>query len=164
MSSLAALFLELLQEVHFAEKQIGKALPRMARAARNESLRDAFIRRREAGLARQARLREVFRRMGHPARSESSEAILGLLQDCDELLDDVTVPAPVHDARLIAGGQALAYYEMSRYGTLLAWAEAMEQTEVVDLLRLTLDEERAAERALARLAALTVNREARAAA
>ena len=164
MPSLDDLFLALLREIHFAERQILRALPRMARAARNGALREAFTRQCANGRVQQVRLGEVFRRIGWPARAETSEAILGLLQDCEDLLGDVAEPGPVHDAGLIACGQALAHYEMSRYGTLLAWAEAMERPEIAALLRQTLEEERAVDRALAHLATRTVNREARAAA
>lgn len=164
MPSLDDLFLALLREVHFAERQILKALPRMARSARNGALREAFSGQRANGRAQQARLGEVFRLFGRPPRADSSEAILGLLQDFEQLLDDVPEPGPVLDAGLIACGQAVAHYEMSRYGTLLAWAEAMDRPEIAALLRRTLEEERATERGLAHLAALTINREARAAA
>ncbi|MDB5378778.1 MAG: hypothetical protein JWR00_3224, partial [Rubritepida sp.] len=73
---------------------------------------------------------------------ESSETVLGLLRDCEELLDDVSESGAVHDASLIACVQAMAYRQMSRYGTLLAWAEAMDRPEIVTLLRRSLEEKR----------------------
>ena len=163
MTSLDDLFLDLLHEMHFAERQTVKMLAGMARAARNAELREAF-RRRSLDSSPQARLREVFRLIGQPARGESSEAILGLLQDCGDLLTEATRPDPIHDARLLACGQALAHHQISRYGTLLAWAHALERADVANLLRQTRDAEQQSDMALARLAAMTVNREARAAA
>ncbi|WP_165585443.1 ferritin-like domain-containing protein [Roseococcus sp. SYP-B2431] len=164
MTSLDDLFLALLREITFAERQFEKVLPRMALAARNTDLRDAFGRQRDDASRRLARLGEVFRLIGRRVRAETSDTILGLLQDCDELLEAGSKPGAVHDARLVAFGQAAAHHQMSCYGTLLAWAEAMERQEIAALLRKSLEEGRAADRTLARLAALTVNREARAAA
>jgi ferritin-like metal-binding protein YciE len=110
----------------------------MARAARNQDLRQAFIRQRAEAKGQQTRLGEVFRLFGRPVRAETSETVLGLLQDCEELLDDVPEPSAVT--------QALAHHQMSRYGTLLAWAEAMDRLAIVTLLRRSLEEERDADR------------------
>lgn len=160
MASLEDLFLALLREVHFAERQIGRARPLLARTAENRQLREIFARQRIAGRLQEARLRELFRLLGHRARAVTSEAVLGLLQDCEDLLEEAPWPGLVRDAALIACGQALLHYEMSRYGTLHAWARAMGRPDLAALLWKTLEEDRATGQALAQIAADGVHREA----
>ncbi|WP_421991784.1 ferritin-like domain-containing protein [Roseococcus sp.] len=148
------LFIDLLREMTFAERQFEKALPRMARAANSAPLRDALSHHGTAERSRQERLGEVFRLFGRRPRAETSSAILGLLQDCEEFLDAAIEPGPIQDAALIACGQAAAHHRISRYAALAAWAAALGKPEAAGLLRRSLDEEKALDERLAALADL----------
>lgn len=158
------LFLMTLKDIYYAERQLLKALPKMARAAQNPKLKQAFTEHREETQTQVERLQRVFETLGKRAQGQTCEAIQGLIQECEELLEEATEPSPVRDAGLIACGQAVEHYEMARYITLVSWAEGMKQTEITKLLRETLAEEKAANTLLDTLASRTVIAEAQAAA
>jgi ferritin-like metal-binding protein YciE len=157
------LFMMTLKDIYFAERQVMKALPKMARAAQNPKLKQAFTEHKEETQGQVERLQRVFETLGKRAQGQTCEAIQGLIQECEELLEEATEPSPVRDAGLIACGQAVEHYEMARYTTLIAWAEGMNQPEIVKLLRETLNEEKAADKKLDELAHRTVIAEAQAA-
>lgn len=158
------LFLMTLKDIYYAERQLLKALPKMARAAQNPKLKQAFTEHREETQGQVERLQRVFETLGKRPQGQTCEAIQGLIQECEELLEEATQPSPVRDAGLIACGQAVEHYEMARYLTLIAWAEGMKQPEIVKLLRETLAEEKTADKLLDDLATRTVIAEAQAAA
>ncbi|MBS7810443.1 YciE/YciF ferroxidase family protein [Roseococcus pinisoli] len=163
MPSLDNLFLSVLREIHFADQQVLKALPRMARAAHHDALRGAFERQQEVAQERQERLRGVFRMLGSAVCGDSSDAMLGLLQDGEYQLSEIDEPAPLHDAGLIACAQAVAYYQMARYQTLVTWAKALARPDIALLLDRAFHEEKATSDTLARLAAQVLGRGALAA-
>lgn len=158
------LFMLTLKDIYYAERQLLKALPKMARAAQNPKLKRAFTDHKEETQGQVERLQRVFEALGKRAQGQTCEAIQGLIQECEELLEEATEPSPVRDAGLIACGQAVEHYEMARYITLVAWAEGMRQPEIVKLLCETLDEEKAADKTLDDLASRSVIAEAQAAA
>ena len=115
------LFLTTLKDIYFAERQILKALPKMAKAAENPQLRQAFTAHREETEGQVERLQQIFESLGKRAQGVTCEAIKGLIEECEELLEEAKEPSPVRDAGLIACGQAVEHYEMARYGALIAW-------------------------------------------
>ncbi|MGX9966289.1 YciE/YciF ferroxidase family protein [Roseomonas sp. F4] len=160
MKTMDDLFLLTLKDIYYAERQILKALPKMARAAQNDMLKQAFLQHREETEGQVERLQEVFQILGKRAQGKTCEAIQGLIQECEELLEEATEPSAVRDAGLIACGQAVEHYEMARYGTLIAWAEAQGKADIVALLKATLDQEKAADKLLTQMAVKTIHKEA----
>lgn len=157
------LFMLTLKDIYYAERQLLKALPKMARAAQNPKLKEAFTKHREETQGQVERLQRVFETLGKRAQGQTCEAIQGLIQECEELLDEATEASPVRDAGLIACGQAVEHYEMARYISLVAWADAQDQSDIAALLRENLAEEKAADKLLEDLASRTVIAEAHAA-
>jgi len=154
------LFYDTLKDIYYAEKKILKTLPKMAKAAQNEQLRDAFMHHREQTQGQIERLQQVFEALGKRAQGITCEALNGLVEECEELLDEAKEPSPVRDAGLIAGAQAIEHYEMARYGALVAWAKASGQKAVVQLLEETLNEEKQTDTLLNDLANKQINQAA----
>lgn len=160
MQTLSDLFLLTLKDVYYAERQLLKALPKMAKAAQHEQLKKAFTDHREQTQGQVERLQKVFELIGKRAQGVTCEAMQGLVQETEELLEESKEPSPVRDAGLIANGQAVEHYEMARYTTLEAWAKADGHAEVAALLRETLEEEKAADKLLNDIATRIIYREA----
>ena len=158
MYSMDKLFLTTLKDVYYAERQLLKALPKMARAAQSETLKQAFTDHREETQEQVARLTRVFEIIGKRAQGQTCEAMMGLIQEAEELMEEAPEPSQVRDAGLIACAQAVEHYEMARYGTLAAWAAMMGHEEAAQLLRQTLEEEKKADSLLNRIAAREVNK------
>jgi len=159
---LDALFLLTLKDIYFAERQLLKALPKMARAAQADSLKQAFTDHREQTQGQVERLQRVFEILGKRAAGQTCEAILGLIQECEELLEEAPTPSAVRDAGLIACGQAVKHYEIARYTTLAAWAALQGQKEIASLLSENLAEECAADALLTEVAEDSVHAAAKA--
>jgi ferritin-like metal-binding protein YciE len=159
MKTVDDLFLHFLQDIYFAERQILKALPEMAKAAASEDLKDALVAHREETEGQVDRLKEVFRLIGKPAHAKTCEAIQGLLEEGKEILEEFP-EGPVRDAGIIACAQAVEHYEMARYGALIAWAGTSGKDDVVALLEETLAEEKKADETLTELAENDVNEQA----
>jgi ferritin-like metal-binding protein YciE len=159
MKTLNDLFIHFLQDVYYAERQLLKALPKMAKNAQDASLKEAFTTHREETVHQIERLEQVFEQLGRRARGVPCEAIKGLIEECEELLED-SDPGAVRDAGLVACGQAIEHYEMARYGALIAWAKAGSHKEIVGLLQETLDEEKKADKLLNDLANRQINKDA----
>ncbi|MBE9603592.1 ferritin-like domain-containing protein [Acetobacteraceae bacterium H6797] len=151
------LFLHTLKDIYYAERQILKSLPKMAKAAQSEELKQGFTMHREQTQQQIERLQQVFEALGKRAQGVTCEAIQGLIEECEELLDDAPEPSPVRDAGLIACGQAIEHYEIARYGTLIAWAKAQDKAEVVKLLEDNLAEEKETDGLLTKMAKSSVN-------
>ncbi len=146
------LFLETLKDVYFAERQILKALPKMTKAAQDPKLKEGFTAHREETQGQVERLQQVFETVGKRAQGKTCEAIQGIIEECEELLEAATEPSPVRDAGLIACGQAVEHYEMARYGALIAWARALGHKDVVTLLQANMDQEKQADALLSSMA------------
>ena len=156
---LADLFHDTLKDVYFAEKKILTALPKMAKAAQNDDLRAAFEKHKGETEGQVERLEQVFDEIGEKPQGKTCDAIMGILEEGKEIMDEYK-GSPALDAGLLAAAQAVEHYEISRYGTLRTWAEELGHTKSVMLLQATLDEEEATDAALTELAESVVNQEA----
>src|SRR5919108_4643948 len=145
--TLEDLFLETLKDIYSAEKIILKALPKMAKAANSNELRQAFERHRDETEAQVERLEQVFGLMERPARAKTCEALQGIVEEAKEVMDEFK-GSDVLDAGLLSSAQAVEHYEISRYGTLKSWAGQLGITEAVRLLETTLQEEKKADQIL----------------
>jgi len=154
------LFLHTLKDIYYAERQILKALPKMAKAAESPALSDAFLKHRDQTQEHVERLQQVFEALGKRAQGVTCEAINGLIAECEELLEEAKEPSAVRDAGLIACGQAVEHYEMARYGTLVAWAQAQGNTSVTSLLKQTLSEEKETDAMLSKMGTGDINKAA----
>jgi ferritin-like metal-binding protein YciE len=159
MKTIDDLMLHFLQDIYYAERQLLKALPKMAKATQEPSLKEAFLAHREETVHQIERLDQVFEKLGKRARAIPCEAIKGLIEETEEVLEE-TDAGPVRDAGLVACGQAVEHYEMARYGALIAWAHAGGHQDIAGLLQTTLDEEKKADRLLNDLAVKRINKSA----
>ncbi|MDE2515431.1 MAG: ferritin-like domain-containing protein [Rhodospirillales bacterium] len=159
MKSLDGLLMHFLQDVYYAERQLLKALPKMAKNSHAPAVKEAFIAHHQETIHQVERLEQVFEHLGKPAKGVPCEAIKGLIEEAEEVIE-ATEPGPVRDAGLIACGQAVEHYEMARYGTLIAWAKIGKHPDIVALLKKTLDEEKKADTALNELAIKEINKSA----
>jgi ferritin-like metal-binding protein YciE len=157
--SMDDLFLHTLQDVYYAENQIVKALPKMIDKATNRELSAGLRSHLHETENQVKRLEQVFEKIGQTPKGVDCPAIDGLIKEADEVAGEVD-DQKVLDAAIIGSAQAVEHYEMSRYGTLIAWAEELGHTDVVSLLKANLNEEKAADRKLNSLAEGTVNRRA----
>ncbi len=153
------LFLDTLKDIYYAEKQILKALPKMAKAASSNEVQAAFEKHHEETETHLERLEKVFEMLGKPARGKKCEAIEGIIEEGKEIMDDYA-DTPALDAGLLAAAQAVEHYEISRYGTLKAWAEKLNLPEAIELLDQTLAEEKKTDETLTKIAQTAVNYEA----
>jgi ferritin-like metal-binding protein YciE len=144
------LFHDMLKDVYYAEKQILKALPKMAKAAQSTELRTAFETHKTETQEQIERLSQVFELIGKTPRAKTCDAILGILKEGEAVIEDYG-DSPALDAGLIASAQAVEHYEMARYGTLKAWAEQLGHGDAVSLLDATLAEETRTDKALSKL-------------
>jgi ferritin-like metal-binding protein YciE len=152
-------FIDELRDSYDAEKQLTKALAKLAKASSNPQLRQAFESHLEETQGHVERLEQVFESLGEKARGKHCDGIAGIIDEgksvmCEDF-DEATM-----DACLIASGQRAEHYEMAAYGTLVAWATAMGHTDAAKLLQKTLDEEKAADKKLSGLAEGGINRSA----
>ncbi|MDP9570064.1 UNVERIFIED_ORG: ferritin-like metal-binding protein YciE [Agrobacterium larrymoorei] len=146
------LFYDTLKDIYFAERQILKALPKMARAASSDKLKAAFEKHKEETQGQIERLQEIFELLGKRAQGKTCEAIQGIITEGEEIMEDFK-GSPALDAGLISSAQAVEHYEMARYGTLKAWAEQLGHKQAVQLLDATLKEETKTDADLSSLAA-----------
>jgi ferritin-like metal-binding protein YciE len=153
------LFLDTLKDIYYAEKQIVKALPKMAKAATSPQLRAGFEQHLEETQGHIDRLEQVFELIGAPARGKTCDAILGILEEGKSIMDEFKGTIAL-DAGLVSAGQAVEHYEMARYGTLKTWAQQLGMTEAAALFDATLKEEVATDKKLSQLATSDVNRKA----
>ncbi|MBP2557584.1 ferritin-like metal-binding protein YciE [Neorhizobium galegae] len=150
------LFHETLKDIYYAERQIVKALPKMARGAQDPKLKAAFEKHREETEGQIDRLKQVFEIIGKRAQGKTCPAIDGIIEEGEEILDEFK-GTPALDAGLLAAAQAVEHYEISRYGTLRAWAQQLGHRDAVTLLEQTLAEESKTDEALTTLAKTAVN-------
>ena len=153
------LFLDTLKDIYYAEKHILKALPKMAKAANSEELSAAFEKHYDETEGQVARLEQIFELLGKPARGKKCDAIEGILDEGKEIMDEYADTA-AFDAGLLVAAQAVEHYEISRYGTLKAWAAKLDLPQAVKLLDQTLAEEKKTDASLSQLAEKAVNYEA----
>ena len=156
------LFLDTLKDIYYAEKQIYKSLPKMAKAANDEKLSAAFEKHHAETEDQIVRLEQIFELLDKPARGKKCDAIEGLLDEGKEIMEEYKGAAAL-DAGLLAAAQAVEHYEISRYGTLKTWAGLLGMKDAVKLIDQTLAEEKKTDEALTKLAETAINVEAQAA-
>ena len=152
-------FLDELRDTYDAEKQLIKALPKLAKTASSAELRSAFENHLEETRGHVERLEQVFASLEEKARGKHCEGIAGIIEEGKSIMEEEFDDAAM-DACLIAAGQRAEHYEMAAYGTLVAWARAMGHTEAANLLQETLDEEKAADEKLTTIAEGGINQDA----
>lgn len=148
------LFHDLLKDVYYAEKQILKALPKMAKAAKSTDLKKAFETHRAETEGHVERLSDVFDAIGKAPRGKTCDAILGILDEGKTVMEDYA-DSPALDAGLVASAQAVEHYEITRYGTLKSWAQQLGHKAAVSLLDATLAEETKTDELLTKISAST---------
>ena len=153
---LGDLFFDTLKDIYFAERQILKILPKLAKAAQSQELKGAFLTHRDETEVHVERLQQVFEMMGKRAQAKTCKSIKGILKEGDEIMEEYTGSEAL-DAGLVAGGQAVEHYEMARYGTLKTWATQLGLKDAAALLEQTLQEEKKTDALLSKLAEEKVN-------
>ena len=156
---LSALFLDTLKDIYYAEKQILKALPKMAKAAQSKELKAAFEKHHTETEGQVERLDQIFKMMDMPARGKKCDAIEGILDEGKEIMDEYKSSSAL-DPGLLAAAQAVEHYEISRYGTLKVWATKLSMPKAAKLIDETLAEEKKTDDALSKLALNAINAEA----
>jgi ferritin-like metal-binding protein YciE len=152
-------FLDELRDTYDAEKQLTKALPRLAKAATSSNLRSAFESHLEETRGHVDRLERVFESLEEKPRGKHCEGIAGIIEEGKNIMGEEFDEATM-DACLIAAGQRAEHYEMAAYGTLIAWAQSMGHSEAATLLQQNLNEEKAADKKLSSLAEGGINQSA----
>ncbi len=159
IESMDDLFVHQLKDIYYAEKRILGALPKMMDKATSPELRQGFQSHLEETKGHVLRLEQVFEMHGAQPESVTCPAIDGIIKEADEVSGEVS-DKNVLDAALVASAQAVEHYEMTRYGTLIAWAKQLGRADCADLLSQTLEEEKAADQKLTRIAESVVNQKA----
>jgi ferritin-like metal-binding protein YciE len=159
MERFGELFEETLKDVYYAEKAILKALPKMAKKASSKKLQEAFTRHESETEHQVERLDQVFKLIGKRATGKKCPGIDGIIEEGEEVMREAK-DENIRDAAMLAAAQAVEHYEISRYGTLIAWAKRMDMPEAAELLEATLEEEKATDGKLTKLAESEVNIEA----
>ncbi len=150
------LFLDELADLLNAETQLTKALPKMAKAAQSEDLREAITSHLEETEGHVERLKKVFESVDEKPKSKTCRAMKGLIEEASELLQELKGKSSI-DAGIIAAAQKVEHYEIASYGAARAWAEQMGHEEAAELLEETLDEEKAADEKLTDVAESVAN-------
>ena len=144
------LFLDTLKDIYYAEKQILKALPKMAKAANSDKLRAAFEKHHDETEGQVERLEQIFELLGKAARGKKCDAIEGILDEGKEIMEEYA-DTPALDAGLLAAAKAVEHYEISRFGTLKAWALKLNMPQAAKLIDQTLAEEKKTDEALTKM-------------
>lgn len=150
------LFYDTLKDIYYAERQVLKALPKMARAAQAPELKAAFEKHKDETQGHIERLQQVFELIGKRAQGKTCEAIQGIIAEGEEIIEEFKGTAAL-DAGLISSAQAVEHYEITRYGTLKAWAQQLGHKDAVKLLDATLQEESKTDESLSGLAEGAIN-------
>ncbi len=159
MDTLEKLFEETLRDIYYAEKAILKNLPKMARKASSTDLKAAFEEHIEQTEGHVGRLEQIFEQLEKAPRGKRCPAIDGLAEEASEIIQEAKDDT-VRDAGMLAAAQAVEHYEISRYGTLAAWADKLGMADAAELLRTTLQEEKDTDAKLSELALSEINVEA----
>lgn len=159
LESLHDLYVDELRDLYNAENQLLKALPKMAKAADDESLRAAFDEHLEVTRGQVGRLERIFKQLGERPTGKKCAAMEGLIEEGKEMMEEEAPPA-VMDAALISAAQKVEHYEIASYGCVRTYARLLGYDEAATLLQQTLDEEGDADKALTELAESVINVEA----
>lgn len=159
LHSLEDLFHEQVRDMYDAERQLVKALPKMAKAASSDELRSAFEEHLDQTRGQVERLERVFEMLGKKPRAKTCDAMEGMIDEGEDIIDADAEPM-VRDAGLIAAAQRVEHYEIAGYGCLRTWAHQMNNHELADLIEQTLREEKEADQKLTQIAEGMVNQAA----
>lgn len=159
LKNLDDLFTHFMRDMYYAERQVLKSLPKMARKANSDELRQAFESHERETEQQIENLEKVFEMMNVKPRGITCEAMNGILDESKDIMDEVQEPDAL-DAGMIAAAQAVEHYEITRYGTMIAWAKALGKNDAAKLLEQNLKQEEAADRKLTEIAERRVNRKA----
>jgi ferritin-like metal-binding protein YciE len=159
VKSLRDLFIEELRDMYDGEKQLTRALPKMAKAAESEELQTAIETHLEETENQITRLEQVFKSLGEAARGKKCDGIQGIVDEGKKAMEELD-EGPLLDAALIAGAQKVEHYEIASYGTLAYFADLLNESKAKSLLGETLEEEKAADEKLTTIATSRVNRDA----
>lgn len=159
IKTLDDLFVHTLQDIYYAENQITKALPKMIDKATSPELKDGFKKHLAETENQIKRLEQVFQMHGHSPKAVTCPAINGIIEEANEVAGEIA-DKDVLDAGLVASAQAVEHYEITRYGTLIAWARRLGRDDCAGVLQQNLDEEKAADQTLTALAERQVNQHA----
>jgi ferritin-like metal-binding protein YciE len=151
MNTLEDLFMDALADMYYAEQQLTKALPKMAKAATNEQLREAFESHLAETEGHVQKLEDIFAIFGEKPKAKRCPAILGIIDEAEELISD-NKKSPTINAALVFGGQKAEHYEIGSYGGLREWAKLLGKQEAAELIEEILTEEKAADAKLNQLA------------
>ena len=162
MNPLQKLFEDQLADIHYAEKQLVKALSKMAKAAQHADLKKALTAHLAETKEQIVRIGEAFESIGKKPKSKTCEAILGLLKEGEEIMEEYAGTAGI-DAAIICAGQKVEHYEIATYGCLVTWAKLLGHKQAASLLSKTLNEEETADKSLTQIAESACNVEAEAA-
>jgi len=159
MKTMDDLFYALLQDVYYAEKQLVKVLPKLAKKSSDPDLQKAFTDHLAETKGHVERLERVFEMINKKARGKTCDAILGIVAEGEEVMQEAK-DAEIRNAGILAAAQAAEHYEIARYGTLCAWANQLGKPQIARLLHQTLDEEKKTDALLSAIAERSVNRQA----
>jgi ferritin-like metal-binding protein YciE len=159
IDSLRTLLEEELKDIYSAEKQLVRALPKMAKKASSPELKGALQEHLEVTKRQIERLEDVFESLGKTAKAKTCHAMQGLVEEGEEMMNE-DAEESVLDAGIIAAAQKVEHYEIASYGTVRTWAQLVGETEAAELLQQTLDEESDADERLTQLAEAYVNPQA----
>jgi ferritin-like metal-binding protein YciE len=157
IKTLDDLFVHTLQDVYYAEQKITKALPKMIEKVSDPQLKSGFQNHLTQTKSQIKRLEQVFEMHGETPKATTCPAIDGILEEADEIMSDAS-DHEVLDAAALAAAQAVEHYEITRYGTLIAWARQLGRNDCATVLRQTLEEEKATDLKLTQIAEARVNR------
>jgi ferritin-like metal-binding protein YciE len=153
-------FVDQLKDIYWAEKHLVPALQKMQKAATSPELAASFEKHRNETQEHVTRLEEVFELLGEKPAAKTCEAMKGLIEEAQSILEDTEKGTMIRDAGLILAGQKVEHYEIATYGTLRTFAECMGHNDVADLLNQTLENEKATDQALTRAAESSINEQA----
>jgi ferritin-like metal-binding protein YciE len=153
------LFLAQIKDLYDAEKQLVKALPKMAKAASSQELRQGFQEHLEQTKGHVSRLEQIFDQLGEKASGTKCEGMAGLINEGEEIVDEIE-QSPLRDAGLIGAAQRVEHYEIAAYGTVKTFARMLGRSQAVTLLEQTLNEEKQTDQKLTQLAESMINEEA----
>ncbi|MEE7487036.1 ferritin-like domain-containing protein [Methylobacterium oryzae] len=159
IKTLDDLFVHQLQDIYYAEQQITKALPKMISKATDPKLKQGFETHLQETQGQIKRLEQVFEMHGHKPKAVDCPAIDGIIKEANETAGEIG-NKDVLDAALLASAQAVEHYEITKYGTLIAWAKQLGRDDCASVLQKTLDEEKATDQKLSAMADSKINRKA----
>jgi ferritin-like metal-binding protein YciE len=157
IKTLNDLFVHTLQDIYYAEQKLTKALPKMAAKVSDPQLESAFVTHLAETENHIKRVEQVFQMHGEPVKATTCPAIDGIVAEAEEIMKDAS-DAEVLDAAALASAQAAEHYEITRYGTLIAWARELGRNDCASVLQQNLDEEKATDLKLTQIAEARVNR------